>query len=633
MPSPLSALAFVVVLFTVGFRPFLSFLGRAFAPFGATGANALPTATQIQVVKPADGNAVVTGDRPMDILIRVDGRVPDPKADDALMLQFRYTQSAPYDRRPLEADDGGRWGVSLPAVDVKDGFWYKVTGGDAETPEYRVRLTPRVLDFQAVYTFRPYTTRSKETHLERKIEALRGTQVDVTVHTNRDVKDGWLQFDGANDTTVTHGSPLPADPQAFTVRLTLDESSQYRICFTSAEGENFVEPQSFPLIAVPDKPPVVTLTQPAEQKDKPGWGPPLQADGLLQLEGTATDDVGVAEMWLNLRVDNGPTLPKQEYRSRDALKLPHGGNPTTVEYKDFVDLQKFNGVGDPLFAIRPGMVLEYWLTAEDACDYPDPAKPNVGESKHYRVQIVEPMDNKQVADQQRAKAANDKQQSDQKQDRENQKQDQQRQAENQKNEQGNQSGNDGNSNPKNGGDKNSDHKNDGASQPKPGDDHQPGMGEDKPNDKPQDGGKPGDSGKPNPGGADKGNNPNPDQGNKDEEKNEQQRLKDAVNHIRQGQEGSGKSDPQDHPAEAKDGGQPQKPQPPADAKDGGGKEGTKDVVPAEGRPARQARRGPQRRGGEGPGEARSEAAAAWRGQAGGRPEDGAGRQTRRQQGR
>ncbi len=596
--AAICAVAFVVALFLFGFRPFLGFLGRTFAPFGANDTNALPTATQIRVVKPAEGNAVVTGDRPLEILVRVDGRVPDPKADDALMLHFRYSPSAPYDRRPLEADDGGRWGVSLPAVDVKDGFWYKVTGGDAETPEYRVRLTPRVLDFKAVYTFRPYTARAKETHLERKIEALRGTQVDVTVHTNRDVKDGWLQFDGANGATVTHGEPLPADPQAFAVRLTLDESSQYRICFTSAEGENFTEAQSFPLIAVPDKPPVVTLTQPVEQKDKPGWVPPLQADGLLQLEGVVTDDVGVAEMGLNLRVDNGPTLPRQEYRSPKELQLQHGGNPTRVDYKDFVDLTKLKSTDDPLFTVRPGMVLEYWLTAEDACDYPNPNKPNVGESKHYRVQIVEPMNNPPVANQQRAQAANDKQQNDQKQDQKNQAQDQKNQDDNKQKEQSNQSGGDGKSNPKNDGDKGNDHQDAGNPQPKPGDSSKPGMGEDKPNDKPQDGGKPGDSGKPNPAAGGQENNPNPDQGNTEaDKKKEQQRIKDAIDKIRKDQEGSGKNDAQQHPAEAKDGGQQPKPQPPADAKDGGGKEGTKD--------ASQPKDGPQNK----PGDRHDEAAA------------------------
>ena len=321
---------------------------------------------------------------------------------------------------------------------------------------------------------------------------------------------------------MTHGETPPGDPQAFTVRQTLDESSQYRICFTSAEGENFVEPQSFPLIAVPDKPPVVTLTQPVEQKDKPGWAPPLQADGLLQLEGLVTDDIGVAEMWLNLRVENGPTLPRQEYRSRKELQLQHGGNPTRVDYKDFVDLTKLKPTDDPLFAVRPGMVLEYWLTAEDACDYPDPNKPNVGESKHYRVQIVEPMNNPPVANQQRTQAANDKKQNDQKQDQTNQAQDQKNQDDNKQKEQGNQSGGDGDGKPKDGSGKSGKPKDDGNPQSKPGDSGKPGMGEDKPNDKPQDGGKPGDSGKPNPGAEGNGNKPNPDQGNKDAEKKDQQ---------------------------------------------------------------------------------------------------------------
>src|SRR5205823_4340619 len=119
--------------------------------------------------------------------------------------------------------------------EVQDGFWYKVAGGDAETPEYRVRLTPRVVDFKAVYQFRPYLARADETRLDqRKIEGVRGTTVNATVHVNRDVKDGWLQFENAKGTSVTHGVGLPNDPQGFVVRLTLDESSQYRVCFTAA---------------------------------------------------------------------------------------------------------------------------------------------------------------------------------------------------------------------------------------------------------------------------------------------------------------------------------------------------------------------------------------------------------------
>ena len=202
---------------------------------------------------------------------------------------------------------------------MQDGFWYKVVGGDAETPEYRVRLTPRVADFKAVYQFRPYLARVPETRLERKIEAIRGTQVDVTVHANRELKEGYLQIEGPNGVaSVARGEVLPDDPEGFRVRLTLDESGQYRICFTSIEGENFVETQPSPLIAVSDKAPVVTLTKPAELKEKPGWVAPLQADGLLGLEGNVTDDVGVAAIRLNMQVVDGPKLPPQEYRSRES---------------------------------------------------------------------------------------------------------------------------------------------------------------------------------------------------------------------------------------------------------------------------------------------------------------------------
>ena len=115
-----------------------------------------------------DGDAVVADARPIEISVRVSGRVPDPKAADALKLLFRYQPSAPYQSRLLDQDDGGRWSTTLAANDVQDGFWYKVVGGDAETKEYRVQLTPRVTDFKTVYQFRPYLARVKETRLERQ---------------------------------------------------------------------------------------------------------------------------------------------------------------------------------------------------------------------------------------------------------------------------------------------------------------------------------------------------------------------------------------------------------------------------------------------------------------------------------
>ena len=48
--------------------------------------------------------------------------------------------------------------VAVGQIEVRNGFWYKIHGGDAETPEYRVsvRAAPAITDFLATYHFRPY---------------------------------------------------------------------------------------------------------------------------------------------------------------------------------------------------------------------------------------------------------------------------------------------------------------------------------------------------------------------------------------------------------------------------------------------------------------------------------------------
>ncbi len=624
------ALAFLIAFFILGPGLFLSYAGRAFAPFGASGKTAPPTATRLTVVKPADGNAVVPDDRPFEMLVRVDGRTPNPKGADALKMQFRYAPEAAYQQRLLDADDAGRWGATLAPNEIQEGFWYKITGGDAETPEYRVRLTARVVDFKAVYQFRPYLARANETRLDqRKIEAVRGTKVDVTVHVNRDVKDGWLQFENAKGVSVTHGDRLPGDPQGFVLPLTLDESSSYRVCFTAEDGENFVEPQAYPLIAVPDKAPVATLTKPEEVKEKPGWVPPLHANDLLELEGNATDDFGVAEMWLNLKTDNGPPLPRQEYRSPKEFQLPHGGNPTAVDYKDFVDLAKVRSPADPTFVVRPGMVLEYWLSAKDACDF---SAPNVGDSKHYRVQIVEALNNDKVQQEKRDKAQSDKNEGQQKQDEQNKKEDEKRQGENkQKNQQGQggSGGDKGQSKPQeNGGqgdqskeeskqkqgkggqgDKSKDN---GQQQPKSGDGSKGGMGEPKPGDKSNEGkaDKGGDkSGKPNDGKPevpeDKGGTQHPEPKNggaKDDAVSKD--LKDALNDLQKAKEGGGKNDStqQPKPADDKTGdnqpataGADAKPQP--DGQREKGNEGKSEAAPQTGADKTNGKPGDQKKDG------------------------------------
>src|SRR5205823_3837977 len=85
---------------------------------------------------------------------------------------------------------------SSTAIAVQNGFTYQVVGGDAATPEYRVtvRSSPLIDGFEARYHFRPYLRFADQTTTNPNLEALRGTQVALTVKTNRHVKEGWLRF-------------------------------------------------------------------------------------------------------------------------------------------------------------------------------------------------------------------------------------------------------------------------------------------------------------------------------------------------------------------------------------------------------------------------------------------------------
>jgi hypothetical protein len=384
-------LAAVIVVIIRG--DFGSHFVRAFAPFDGGAA----PAARLVVLRPEEGDAVVTGDEAVEFLVRVDGRAPDPKGPDAPRLLVRYQPGAPYTARPLDPAAGGRWATTLAAPDVHEGFWYKVQGAGAETAEYRVRLTPRVTHFQASYHFprspaRPDLIRPDA----RDVKAVRGAEVEVRVLTNREVADGRLEFtDNKGAATIWHGIAMKDDPQGFTVRRPLTESGQYRVAFTSAEGENYAEPRTSPLTAV----------VPTAELTRPGQDMKLPADGILHLEGLAADEYGVAAVRLRLRVENGPELAPQEYRKSEELRLPGGGRPTRVEYRDFVELAKVKNPKDERFRPAENMVLVYWLEAEDACAAPGP---NVGESRQFRVTLTKPADDPKTQEKERIKAEKEK---------------------------------------------------------------------------------------------------------------------------------------------------------------------------------------------------------------------------------
>jgi hypothetical protein len=540
---------FFIAWLLLGRSPFFSLLGRTFAPFGGAG---IATRNSIDVITPEGGDATLPIGRPFNLLVEVRGPAPDPKSSSAVRLLFRYDESEAYIERLLQPEQGQRWTTTLTPPEVQNGFWYRVAAGDAATPEYRVRYraAPFITDFLATYHFRPYVARIDELHHDHDLKAFRGTEITLRVRTNRTLQSARLEWEGRNEPVAA--TLIPGDPQVFEVRVVLKEDGKYRLAFTPTDESPYTEPQWYSVTAVPDQPPKVELT-------RPGTDVKLPANGLLELEGTASDDIGVKSITLRSQVVTGPGLKAKPYRGDDGLKLETGGYPLAVGYKDFLDLSKVQTEGGKPFELRPGMELEYWLEAADACDFD---RPNVSVTKRYRVQIIEPEKDAAQQKKDRERAEREQKQHEQEQDRkqkeEAKKREQDREDQKAANEAEKQK----------------------SEEAKP--QNQPGKeGNSQTGDPKDNGGKTPEGQKPDG----QGDNPDPQRGLDKDTQEKQKRLQEAVDRKKAeeenkpGNEGQGKDNSGQNPGEGKDGGsstQTGGDQPPPGAngqQDGTGKKG------------------------------------------------------------
>jgi hypothetical protein len=387
----------LLIFFVLGPRQFLSLINRAFAPFES---GTIATRTHLTLLQPEEGDITVPIGRAVSFSVRVGGRVPD-----TVKLLYRYNLSDPYEEKFFERNDSANeWYATVRASEVHNGFWYKVTGGDAETPEYRVqvRSTPLLTGFDVTYHYRKYLGWKDTTSHDPNLEALRGTEVVLVARTNRRVRDGQL--------TIMNNKPvaaelIAADPQALRFQFVLDKDGKYTILFSSVEGERNLDPMPYSIKVQQDQPPQVEITQPGQNIELP-------ANGILRLQGSASDDHGLAGLTLRMKKEGGAELQSKPYRNGEPLHRGDGSLPQMLEYQDFVELDKVKNADGRPAELKANEQIEYWLEAIDNCDYPGP---NIGESKHFKVTIREAKNDPKQKEE-RQKAEQEQKQHQQKQD-------------------------------------------------------------------------------------------------------------------------------------------------------------------------------------------------------------------------
>ena len=409
--------ALVILLVIFGKAPFFSMLGRTFTPFIET---TIATRNTVAILTPEQGNITVAMGMPVDIVAKVTGKLPAAGSPESPRLMMRYHENEPWQTKFLGAGDlSSEHKIRIPSSEVRSGFSYLVAAGDAKTKGYQVdvRLTPLIVDFQAAYKYRPYTGLPEATTAQRKISAPVGTAVKLRVRANCNVKDGTVRFFyGKDKTDKVYLIKSPSDPSLMEASFVLSQSGTYQIEFTSSVRDEYVDAMPAPLEAIVDAAPSIDLMLPGKEAT-------AAVNGVLDLEAKIVDDFGVNKVVLKMIASGDRPLRPQVYRDEKALKLPSGGNLPSLLYKDFINIASLQAEDGLAYKATAGSYLDYWLEAEDACDFP---KANLGKSKVFRLTFADRAPDEQ-AKKEKEKAEEDKKQNDQKQDEKLKKENQQRQ--------------------------------------------------------------------------------------------------------------------------------------------------------------------------------------------------------------
>lgn len=402
----------LIVLFFV-FRPtqFASLANRAFLPFSA---GKIESRTQLELVKPEPADPTITTGQSVTVAVTVKGKVPAADGPDKVRLLVRQSQSDPnYDELPMAQGATSRdYELRVPDHLVNNGFWYKVVGGDAETPEHKVtvRTLPRFDTFTVGYEYPAYLRLPPFTNTDPVIKAPRGTIVTLLAKGNRQVRDGLMVVEPSNQ--KVNGTPDVSDPNTLKFVFKLTETGRYKLTFNATNGERTADPFTGVITVEGDRSPDVIITAPEpDETEQP-------ANGIQKIEGKIGDDYGIDTVTLKMRTlgATGRQLPDAPLLN---VKIPSflradGTHPTDIDYKGSIDFAtiKKDAAGLPV-ELTPGTVVEYWLEATDNCTEP---KPNVGVSNKKTVRLgapkTEPEEKKQLDDQKQKRQDEEKQHND-----------------------------------------------------------------------------------------------------------------------------------------------------------------------------------------------------------------------------
>ena len=261
-----------------------------------------PIRTTLRLMEPEAGDVSVLAGQDLRISAEVGGRIPAAGAADAARLRLWYNPEAPeqFEDRPLAQDEGdrSRWGVTLPAKQLRSGFRYQILAGDAMTAahEVKVRVIPEFVGFDVTVTPPAELGLAATETGDPNVVGYYGSVVSLTARANRPVKFAHMFRDGSN--ISVEAKIDEAEPQAMKFEFPLESQGGYRIEFTTVEGDSNPSPRRYTLTLLDPKPGFrffgVRYEYPAYLRWKPTTLQALRAANLEAIQGTKVEILGTA---------------------------------------------------------------------------------------------------------------------------------------------------------------------------------------------------------------------------------------------------------------------------------------------------------------------------------------------------
>ena len=205
---------------------------------------------------------------------------------------------------------------------------YRIKAGDALTRKYLLdaRERPYVTEFAKTFHFPKYSEMPDRSVTEKDgaLAALEGTEVELKLKTNQPVKRADLLVEqGKTSSTVV----LTAGADGLLAgKITMNASGSYRVHLTGAETgfENKFSPEN-EIRAEADLLPSVEI-------EKPKTDLILPANEMVDISGTATDDLGLAKVSRLVKINSGgwnetvlAKKPGKQFRIGDKWDLFQAG--------------------------------------------------------------------------------------------------------------------------------------------------------------------------------------------------------------------------------------------------------------------------------------------------------------------